>query len=141
MNGRRPGSRRRRSEVPGFSKETAANREDYGPVRDSWEEHDGYTLEIVNFDEARDAAPMLKGLPGDNCSCPHWGYVIRGRITYRFEDREEVREAGECFYLPPGHVPSFEAGTEFFQVSPSDQLKAVSDAIARNREAGAADSG
>jgi hypothetical protein len=121
--------------MPGFSKQTAANKADHGAVLDSWEEHDGYTLEFVTFNEARDAGPMLKGLPGDNCSCPHWGYVIRGKITYRFADREEVHEAGDVFYLPPGHVPSFEAGTEFVQISPSEELKMVSDAIARNREA------
>ena len=121
--------------MPGFSKETAANRVDHGPVLDSWEDHAGYTLEIVTFKEARDAAPMLKGLPGDSCQCPHWGYVIRGKITYRFDDHEEVHEAGDIFYLPPGHVPSFEAGTEFVQISPAEELKAVSEAITKNREA------
>jgi hypothetical protein len=121
--------------MPGFSKDTAANHEDHGPVQDAWEEHDGYTLEFVTFNEARDAAPMLKGLPGDHCGCPHWGYVISGRITYRFADHEEVHRAGDVFYLPPGHVPAFEAGTEFVQISPSEELNAVSEAIARNRAA------
>jgi hypothetical protein len=121
--------------MPGFSRETAANQVDHGPVLDSWEDHDGYTLEFVTFNEARDAAPMLKGLPNDNCSCPHWGYVIKGTIRYRFADHEEVHEAGDVFYLPPGHIPSFEAGTEFVQISPSEQLKAVSDAITRNLQA------
>jgi quercetin dioxygenase-like cupin family protein len=61
--------------------------------------------------------------------------VISGKITYRFADHEEVHQAGDVFYLPPGHVPSFEAGTEFVQISPSADLQAVSEAIARNREA------
>ena len=26
-------------------------------------------------------------------------------MTFRFADREEVFEAGDAFYLPPGHVP------------------------------------
>ena len=43
--------------MPGFSEDTAANRIDHGPVLDSWEEHDGYTLEFVTFNEARDAGP------------------------------------------------------------------------------------
>ena len=45
------------------------------------------------------------GLPDDSCQCPHWGYVLKGELTFRFADREEVFEAGDAFYLPPGHVP------------------------------------
>ena len=121
--------------MPGFSKETAVNRADHGPVLDSWEDHGGHTMEFVTFNEARDAAPMLKGLPGDNCSCPHWGYVLKGKITQRFDDHDEVYTPGDAFYIPPRHIPSFEAGTEFFQISPAEELKAASDAITRNREA------
>ena len=47
----------------------------------------------------------MKGLPDDRCHCPHWGYVLKGRLTFRFADRDEVFEAGDAFYLPPGHVP------------------------------------
>lgn len=45
------------------------------------------------------------------CQCPHRRYVLRGRLTFRFADRDEVVEAGDAFYLPPGHVPIAEAGT------------------------------
>ena len=55
--------------------------------------------------ESHDLAPMLKGLPGGNCSCPHWGYVLKGRIIVRYDDHEEVFEAGDAFYMPPGHTP------------------------------------
>ena len=43
---------------------------------------------------------MLKGLPGDRCDCPHWGYVFKGRLIWTFGDREEVFEAGDAFYVP-----------------------------------------
>ena len=45
-----------------------------------------------------DATPLLKGLPGDACPCPHWGYVLKGRLTYRFADHEEVFKAGDALY-------------------------------------------
>jgi hypothetical protein len=32
--------------------------------------------------------------PGDSCPCPHWGYVMAGRLTVRYGDREEVLEPG-----------------------------------------------
>ena len=63
--------------------------------------------------------PLLKGLPDDRCQCPHWGYVVEGQVTFRFADREEVYEAGDAFYAPPGHVPvKHEPGTEIVHVQP-----------------------
>ena len=38
------------------------------------------------------------------------------------DDGEHVVEAGDAFYLPPGHIPKVEAGTEFVQFSPTEQL-------------------
>ena len=61
--------------MPKTSRETAAV-EHHGPVTDRHAELDGYTVNIVSFDQDIDATPLLKGLPDDACSCPHWGYVL-----------------------------------------------------------------
>jgi hypothetical protein len=78
-------------------------------------------------------------LPGGHCSCPHWGYVIKGTMTVRYGDVEEKVQAGEAFYMPPGHIPGATAGTEFVQFSPTDQLKpvlaAMADSLRKMREA------
>ena len=92
--------------MPKVSMQSAAHVEDHGIVVDRREDLDGYTVNFVTFREDVDATPLLKGLPDDRCQCPHWGYVLKGRITYRFADHEEVFEAGDAFYLPPGHVPA-----------------------------------
>ena len=89
-------------------------------------------MNFVTFRREVDHAPLLRGLPGDRCSCPHWGYVIKGRMTYRFEDREEVCEAGDAFYARPGHIPVVEAGTEILQFSPAQELQSVSAVILEN---------
>jgi len=81
-----------------------------------------------------DQTPFL-GLPDDRCQCPHWGYVIKGRVTYRFADHDEVFEAGDAFYLPAGHIPSVDAGTEYVQFSPTEELNHVSEAMQQNMEA------
>ena len=99
---------------------------------DRHEDLDGYTVNFVSFAQDIDATPLLKGLPDDSCPCPHWGYVLEGRVTFRFADREEVFEAGDAFYLPPGHVPVVQAGTEYVQFSPSEDLRAVAETMARN---------
>ena len=57
------------------------------------------------------------------------GYVTKGRQTWTFGDREEVFEAGDAFYVEPGHIPVFEAGTEMIQFSPTAEMKATDEAI------------
>ena len=52
----------------------------YGPVVDRAEQLEGYTVNFTSFREDIDGTPLLKGLPDDRCQCPHWGYVITGRI-------------------------------------------------------------
>jgi quercetin dioxygenase-like cupin family protein len=61
--------------------------------------------------------------------------VLKGTLTFRFADHQEVFEAGDAFYLPPGHVPSVRAGSEYVQFSPSEDLRLVADAMAKNMQA------
>ena len=85
--------------MPKVSKDSAAHVEDHGVVEDRHEDIDGYTTSFVTFRQDIDATPLLKGLPGDSCPCPHWGYVIKGRLTYRFADHEEVFAARDRIHL------------------------------------------
>ena len=52
---------------------------------------------------------------------PALGYLLAGTITVSYADREETYQAGDAFYMTPGHVPAAEAGTEFIQFSPAEQ--------------------
>jgi hypothetical protein len=118
------------------SKQSATQGGEFGPVTDRSEELDGYTVNFVCFHEDIDATPLLKGLPDDRCQCPHWGYVISGRAKFRFADRDEVFEAGDAFYTPPGHAPvQHEPGTEIVLFSPADQLRETEVVMARNMQA------
>ena len=121
--------------MPKVSKESAAHVEDHGPVEDRHEDVDGYTINFVSFREDIDGTPLLRGLPGDSCQCPHWGYVLKGRLTFRFADHEEVFEAGDAFYLPPGHVPLADADSEYVQFSPAEPLRETEAAMMRNMQA------
>ena len=122
--------------MPKVSKDSASQAVDHGPVMDKSEQLEGYTVNFVTFRQDVDATPLLKGLPDDRCQCPHWGYVIKGRLVYRFGDREETFEAGDAFYAPPGHVPvQHEPGTEIVQFSPTEELREVETVMARNMQA------
>jgi Cupin domain len=122
--------------VPKVSKETATGGGDYGPVSDRSEDVGGYTVNFVTFHEDVDATPLMKGLPDDRCQCPHWGYVVSGRLHFRFADREETFEAGDSYYLPPGHVPfKHEPGTQIVQWSPTEDLQQTDEVMMRNMQA------
>src|SRR6186997_2371663 len=121
--------------MPKLSKQSAQV-QDHGPVQEWSEEVEGYTLNIVSFSEDIDSTPMMKGLPDDRCQCPHWGYVLSGKLIFRYADREEVFEAGDAFYTPPGHVPALhEAGTELVMFSPAEELRKTEAVMMKNMQA------
>jgi hypothetical protein len=45
---------------------------DHCPVVERFEDLDGYTVNFLTFREDIDHTPLLKGLPDDQCQCPHW---------------------------------------------------------------------
>src|SRR4051794_13768487 len=127
---------RRRHPMPKVSKQSATQGGEFGPVTDRSEELDGYTVNFVEFREDVDATPLLKGAPDDRCQCPHWGYVLQGRATFRYADREEVYEAGDAFYTPSGHVPvKHEPGTEMVLFSPTAELRETEAIMEKNMQA------
>lgn len=121
--------------MPGTSSQNAAQQEDHGPVLDAHEDLDGFTVNFLTFKVDIDGAPLLKGLPDDRCPCPHWGYVTKGAVTFRFADHAENYVEGDAFYVPPGHIPEVAAGTEYLQFSPAEELHAISEVIERNARA------
>ena len=113
-----------------------ANTMEFGPVTDRRDEVDGYRIGFTTFHQDVDGTPLMKGLPGDMCQCPHWGYVTTGRVTFRFADHDEIYEEGEAFYTPPGHIPvSHEPGTELLMFSPADELHKTEAVMMKNMQA------
>jgi hypothetical protein len=119
------------SQMPKTSRDSVSRVRDFGVAEDRSEDLGGYTVNFVSIRADNDLAPLLAGLPGGQCPCPHWGYVIKGQLTIRYGDREEVIGAGEAYYMPPGHTPAATMGSEFVQFSPADQLQAVDAAMAK----------
>ena len=102
-----------------------------GPTTIHGADWNGLRSMMVSMPAGTDLAPVLKGLPNDLCPCPHWGYVIKGRIRIVYADREEVLQAGDLFYLPPGHTPLVEEHTEFVEFSRPEEYKLVHDHVQR----------
>jgi ribosomal protein L16 Arg81 hydroxylase len=56
-------------------------------------------------------------------------------MTARYADRDEVFEAGDAFYTPPGHIPvQNEPGTEFVSFSPSEELRTAETVMIENMQ-------
>jgi hypothetical protein len=121
--------------MPRLSKDSAPNVQDVGPAVDRGGDLDDITVDFVTIRESHSLAPLLRGLPGGSCQCPHWGYLFAGKITVTYADREETYLAGDAFYMTPGHVPAAEAGTEFVQFSPKERLAETMAAMMANAQA------
>jgi hypothetical protein len=120
--------------MPVTTPDTVA-RENFGPVEVGTADLDGYTVNVLHFAAPVDMDQMLRGLPGNICPCPHWGIVTDGRMIVRYADHQETVETGDVFYMAPGHVPDYAAGTRLIQFSPTEEMKIVDEVITRNARA------
>lgn len=88
----------------------------------------GYETYLQDYDDA----PYLKGLPNDRCQCPHWGYMLSGRMSVKYADHEEVVEAGDVYYMAPDHSIEVDAGTVLVEFSPLDEWQRLMEVAERN---------
>jgi hypothetical protein len=110
-----------------------------GDLGTDWRgELDGYMAEFVTTNAETDLTELLRGLPGDVCPSPHWGYVFAGRLWFRHDDRVEEIGPGEAYYIQPGHTAGAAAGSEFLIFSPTEILAEVEEHMMRRMREGAA---
>jgi len=66
-----------------------------------------------------DTTPLFQGLDGNHCDCPHWGFVMSGRITTTdAKGAQETVNTNDLFYWPPGHNVKVDADAEIIMFSP-----------------------
>lgn len=94
--------------------------------------------EYFSLSAGVDTTPLFVGLEGGGCQCPHWGFVLRGRITTT--DANGTREtvnANDLFYWPPGHNVQVEADADFIMFSPQREHTLVIEHMRDQVQAGA----
>lgn len=75
--------------------------------------------EYFTLSSGVDTTPLFEGLEGNLCQCPHWGFVLRGRITTtNAVGTRETVNANDLFYWPPGHNVKVDADAEIVMFSP-----------------------
>ena len=88
--------------------------------------------EYFSLGSGADIAPLLKGLEGDLCQSPHWGYMLQGEVTVTYADgAEELVSSGDLFYWPPGHSVRVGADAEVILFSPQHEHGQVIDHLAQ----------
>jgi hypothetical protein len=87
------------------------------------------TVSLIRLKKGTDLGPALVGLPDDLCPCPHWGYMLGGRLKMRTNHGDEVYEAGQPFYWSPGHAPVALEDTEYVDFSPTAEFAPVIEHI------------
>lgn len=99
----------------------------------------GYSVCFESHTADADLAELFRGLPEDRAQFPRWGYVIAGKVGFRFSDHEETYTAGDAYYVPPGHTPVHHAGAEIVEFTPTEILAAAIPVVMRNlQDSGAA---
>ena len=84
--------------------------------------------EYFSLAAGTDITPLLKGLEGDLCQSPHWGYMIEGEVTVTYSDgKEEITSAGDLFFWPAGHTVKVGKDAEIILFSPQHEHREVVD--------------
>lgn len=117
-----------RMQVPGV---TIRQQLDFGSVQ-------GYgkvSGEFFSLAAGVDTTPLFVGLEGDLCQSPHWGYVLKGRITTTdTQGKQETVRAEDLFYWPPGHNVRVDEDADLIMFSPQHEHGLVIDhLIAKTR--------
>jgi hypothetical protein len=69
-----------------------------------------------------DTTPLFQGLEGNLCQCPHWGFVLRGRLTTTdAKGARETVDMNDLFYWPPGHNVKVDEDAEIVMFSPQHE--------------------
>ena len=111
-------------EIPGA---VIRQRMDFGDVKG----FDRISAEYFTLLAGVDTTPLFLGLEGDRCQCPHWGFVLRGRITTTdAKGTQETVNVNDLFYWPPGHNVRVDADAEIVMFSPEREHTHVIDHMA-----------
>src|SRR4051812_48543135 len=87
--------------------------------------------EYFSLGAGTDIAPLLKGLEGDACQAPHWGFVISGRVSVTYVNaKTDNCSGGDLFYWPPGHSVRVIDDAELIMFSPQVEHAHVMDHMA-----------
>jgi hypothetical protein len=87
----------------------------------------GMSTSFIRLPQGADLGPALVGLTDDACQCPHWGYILAGKLQMRTKDGDKIYQAGQAVYWAPGHIPVALEDTDYVDFSPTEEFGEVVD--------------
>lgn len=97
-----------------------------GTVMRAQDNFGGMTICFNQLPKGTDFTPLLNGLKNDSCHCPHWGYVLSGKLRIRYTNgTEETLTDGDVYYLPDGHTAMVQEDIKLIEFSPSKEFSEV----------------
>ena len=115
------------------SKEASTSTERMAGYEGHFTQIDDMTVAFERYSADADLAGLFTGLPDDRCQAAHYGYVISGKVAFRYADGsvDEVT-AGEAYVATPGHTPVLFAGTEVVEFTNTEALNQTMAAVMAN---------
>lgn len=78
--------------------------------------------EFFSLSAGVDTTPLFMGLEGNLCQTPHWGYVLKGKITTTdSEGIQETVNTNDLFFWPAGHNVKVNEDAEIIMFSPQHE--------------------
>jgi len=86
------------------------------------------SAEYFSFSASVDTTELFIGLDGNQCQCPHWGYILRGQVTtIDPKGARETVKTNDLFYWPSGHNVRIDVDSEIIMFSPQREHTHVID--------------
>ena len=117
------------------SKEASTSTETLEGYEGHFTEIGDMTVAFETYTADADLAPLFVGLPDDMCQAAHYGYVVTGKVAFRYADGtlDEIT-TGEAYVATPGHTPILYAGTEVVEFTNTEQLNQTMAAVTANMQ-------
>lgn len=99
---------------------------EFGSVRG----YDKIGAEYFSLSAGVDTTPLCQGLEENQCQSPHWGYLIKGKVTVTdAKGAKETVKANDLFYWPAGHNVKVDEDADIIMFSPQEEHGRVIDHI------------
>jgi hypothetical protein len=108
-----------------FQKESIPEKTEFGDLTPAYGE----------YPKGMDVDMVLEGLPNNMCPCPHWGYVVKGKMRLKYLDGStEVVKTGDVYYFPANHTAEIEEDFASVEFSPKHEFWEVMAHIAKKMQ-------
>jgi hypothetical protein len=86
----------------------------------------GMTIAFEQWKAGLDTAEMFAELPTGSCQEPHWGYMLHGQITIRYDDgTTDVLAAGQAYHIRPGHNAHVDEDCDLVEFTRDDDTPGI----------------